>query len=374
VPIGQAAFTKVPVRQDAKTFRKLVAGFDTSVSAFFDKWRNGRTNAGGEIGRGKKDGGKRGIVFSKTFLGGRVITVQFDNRGRGVMEIKTMYVKKEGTTSVPCESAMAKTSTLRPERTEPVSSFDNHTISQSADSVKKDVLSDILTGRKRVEQSGREIAISRIGIDKFLSGRINHDKYASGFHIPELVTRATLVGQAENYHPETAGNIPTFEYYDSPIMIDGRQYNAHIRVKNTNVGDRYYGHTVSEVTDIEIEPSARTSVPENPAVQPVNAIDGSIGLKESPSLDTGKAPAAAEIQSVPVEGTRPLNSDFTIQRGAENVKKDTLAKRRTLALRNMTTLGAPARALQRPAWREPHRPADWQTPCRITSTRRQSPA
>lgn len=32
------------IRHEGKTFRNLVAGFDTSVSEFFDKWRNGRKN------------------------------------------------------------------------------------------------------------------------------------------------------------------------------------------------------------------------------------------------------------------------------------------------------------------------------------------
>ena len=49
---------------------------------------------------------------------------------------------------------------------------------------------------------------------------------------------------------------------------------AHIRVRNTLVGDKYYGHTISQVESIEIEPSTRASVSDNPAVQSVN-IDGS---------------------------------------------------------------------------------------------------
>lgn len=36
------------IRHEGKTFRNLVAGFDTSVSEFFNKWRNGRKNTGTE--------------------------------------------------------------------------------------------------------------------------------------------------------------------------------------------------------------------------------------------------------------------------------------------------------------------------------------
>ena len=125
-------------------------------------------------------------------------------------------------------------------------------------------------------ETGKEIGISRTGIDKFLSGRIGREKYASGFHIPQLVESARKVGEAANYHPETVRSIPTFEYYDSGIEIDGKQYTAHIRVKNTGIGDRYYGHTISEVDQIEIELPARTSAPEVRGVQPVNAIDSSV--------------------------------------------------------------------------------------------------
>ncbi len=118
------------------------------------------------------------------------------------------------------------------------------------------------------QETGKEIGISRTGLDKFLSGNIPYEKYASGFHIPELIARAHKVGEADNYHPETAGSIPTFEYYDSAIQINGQPYNAHIRVKNTLIGDKYYGHTISEIEDIKIEPPTRTSDQKTPAVQP----------------------------------------------------------------------------------------------------------
>jgi len=119
-------------------------------------------------------------------------------------------------------------------------------------------------------ETGKEIGISRAGLDKFLSGNLLYEKYASGFHIPELIEKAHKVGQSGNYHVETVESIPTFEYYDSPIQIDGKQYNAHIRVKNTLVGDKYYGHTVSVVDEIKIEYPTRDSSPEAPAVRPEN--------------------------------------------------------------------------------------------------------
>ena len=158
-------------------------------------------------------------------------------------------------------------------------------------------------------ETGRQIGISRKGLDKFLSGNIPYEKYASGFHIPELIENGHKVAEAGNYHPQTANSIPTFEYYDSPIKIDGEQYNAHIRVKNTNVGDKYYGHTISEVEDIKIEPPTRTTAeavaPENtggsteapsPATDGTSALSGDLDHVASgdASTDTVQAPVSLD--------------------------------------------------------------------------------
>ena len=162
-------------RKDARTFRNIIAGIDTSISDFFDRWKNGRKSHLGEkleqlyiapmpnnmaeniskivgynvngrdfivtsddvkhvmdqhgnpdaeiakgnipletwmldalsdvvtnpdsiepgnLGTGNKNAGKRGIVFSKAFPGGKIITIQFDNKGRGTLELNTMYAKE----------------------------------------------------------------------------------------------------------------------------------------------------------------------------------------------------------------------------------------------------------------------------------------
>lgn len=184
-------------------------------------------------------------------------------------------------------------------------------------------------------ETGKTIGISRKGLDKFLSGNILYEKYASGFHIPELIERGRKVAEAGNYHPETVDSIPTFEYYDSPIEIDGKQYNAHIRVKNTTVGDKYYGHTIGEVDDIKIEPPTRTSAE---AVQPEKT--GGSTLSPLTSADTGRDPAASVMETAPVEGTPsvpyesaetdpsalrpkrtdPVSSEQSVPQGADAVK------------------------------------------------------
>lgn len=187
------------IRHEGKTFRNLVAGIDSSVSAFFEKWKAGRKNQQGEkleklylgkmsgsvrqqvsailgydingrdfiitnddvkhimdehgdpdaemrkgnlpldtwaldslqevvtnpdsvapghIGEGKKNAGKMGVVFTKSFSDGRVICIQFDNKGRGTMEVATMYVKKGNT---PSEMNADKTAPIPTSKTpEPV--------------------------------------------------------------------------------------------------------------------------------------------------------------------------------------------------------------------------------------------------------------
>lgn len=199
---GEAGYNRIEadsIRHEGKTFRNLVAGIDSSVSAFFEKWKAGRKNQQGEkleklylgkmsgsvrqqvsailgydingrdfiitnddvkhimdehgdpdaemrkgnlpldtwaldslqevvtnpdsvapghIGEGKKNAGKMGVVFTKSFSDGRVICIQFDNKGRGTMEVATMYVKKGNT---PSEMNADKTAPIPTSKTpEPV--------------------------------------------------------------------------------------------------------------------------------------------------------------------------------------------------------------------------------------------------------------
>lgn len=214
------------IRRDAKTFRNLVAGFDTKVSDFFQKWREGRVSQNGDkleklylgkmpesvrrqvssilgyeverrdfivtnddvkhvfdrhgdadteikgnnipleqwmfdalpdvvtspdtiepgkIGKGKKNAGKQSVIFRKAFPGGTVVTVQFDNKGRGTMEINTLYAKKNEDTSSKLDTAAGAAPNSTSETLEPVSSFDS-IIAQGAEPVNSDPLLDALLG------------------------------------------------------------------------------------------------------------------------------------------------------------------------------------------------------------------------------------
>ncbi|MGI5953448.1 hypothetical protein [Dysosmobacter sp.] len=88
----------------------------------------------GKIGKGKKNAGKQSVIFKKAFPGGTVVTVQFDNKGRGTMEINTLYAKENEDTSSKLDTAAGAAPSSTSETLEPVSSF-NFTIPQGAEPV-----------------------------------------------------------------------------------------------------------------------------------------------------------------------------------------------------------------------------------------------
>lgn len=159
--------------------------------------------------------------------------------------------------------------------------------------------------------TGNEIGISRNGIDKFLSGNITKEKYATGYKIPELVKSAKKVGEATN--KKNTEGIIGYDYYENVIQIDGENYTAHIRVRKTGMGDKYYGHTISQIIDqIKIEPLARSSE-ENSTVHPVNALGSTDSISETDatvntqSMQENENYSAAEQLDIP-EGSEIVNN------------------------------------------------------------------
>ena len=201
------AYTDVDIpriRKEGKTFRNIIAGIDTKVSDFFNKWKDGRKSHAGEkleklylgkttdvanedisnilgydvdgrdfiitnddvkhiLDRHGPDGeatrngyaevtpeiidmlpeivknpdnvyagstnriGKQGVVFEKVLPDGNVVYIQFDNPGRGTLQGKTIYIKKDTTSG---SDASAETPIRTSETTEPVS-FSTYTIPQT---------------------------------------------------------------------------------------------------------------------------------------------------------------------------------------------------------------------------------------------------
>ena len=159
-------------------------------------------------------------------------------------------------------------------------------------------------------ETGNTIRISRNGLDKFLSGKISYEKYATGFHIPEILENARKTGEATDL--KNRESIIGYDYYEAPISVDGTDYIAFIRVRKTTSGNSYYGHKIGEVDGIKIEPSARADA-EN-AARPVNAIDGSFW---DTSLDGGR-PGAKPSSS----GASSDDPNNTIPQSASGVNPE----------------------------------------------------
>lgn len=116
--------------------------------------------------------------------------------------------------------------------------------------------------------------------------------------LPQVVQNGEYVGSGKYVqHGSKTKQSVRYDYFETPVTINGKQYIAAFSVDVEPNVNNYRTHRLIEMD-----------------------------LRESPSLDTGKTPAAADIQSGPVEGTRPLNSDTTIAPGAENVNSDILAQ------------------------------------------------
>ena len=100
------------------------------------------------------------------------------------------------------------------------------------------------------ELSGNTIEISTQGIDEWYSKSKSEDQIKSITLLPEILKAAKFTHQGNNVHSERK-NAPKFEYYECPLEIDEKGYNAIISIKIVveNVGDRriYYHHYLDEL-------------------------------------------------------------------------------------------------------------------------------
>jgi len=100
--------------------------------------------------------GRKALVFEKQ-IGDRFITIQGVSDGKHALQTDTLYIRKgrTRTTRDTMHSTEGAAPVINAQSVPPQSSSSiDSTIARSAESVKKDVLSDILTGRKRVAQTG----------------------------------------------------------------------------------------------------------------------------------------------------------------------------------------------------------------------------
>lgn len=138
-----------------------------------------------------------------------------------------------------------------------------------------------------------------VDINKTVPGKVVSDpnltaeKVALLDMIQDVVRNGEYVGSGVyTQHGKKQKQTVRYDYFETPVTINGKSYIAAF--------------------DVEVEPNVN-----NYRTHKLIEMD----LKEIPPLDTGPAPAATETNlSGPVEGTRPLNSDFSIAQGADSVK------------------------------------------------------
>ena len=110
--------------------------------------------------------------------------------------------------------------------------------------------------------------------------------------LTEIVQNGNYVGSGEYVpHGDKKKLTVRFDYFETPVTIDGNQYIASF--------------------DVEVFPNTN-----NYRTHKLNKME----LSPVTNADVGPAPTASVVETTPVEGTRPLNANDSIAQGAENVK------------------------------------------------------
>lgn len=108
-----------------------------------------------------------------------------------------------------------------------------------------------LRGQKVTNKdSGNIIEISTQGIDEWYSKSKSEEQIKSINLRVEILKNARMTHASDNTHSERE-NAPSFEYYECPVEIDEKGFNAvaSIKVIIENVGNRriYYHHYLGEL-------------------------------------------------------------------------------------------------------------------------------
>ena len=108
-----------------------------------------------------------------------------------------------------------------------------------------------LRGTKVInELSGNVIEISLQGIDEWFSKSKSEEQIKSISLLPQILQEAKYIHTSDNTHSERK-NAPKFEYYECPLEIDEKDFNAIISIKIIveKIGDRriYYHHYLKDL-------------------------------------------------------------------------------------------------------------------------------
>lgn len=100
------------------------------------------------------------------------------------------------------------------------------------------------------ELSGNFIEISAQGIDEWFSKSKSEEQIKSISLLTQILKKAKYTHAEKNIHSELK-NAPSFEYYECPLEIDEKDFNAVISIKIivATHGDRriYYHHYLDDL-------------------------------------------------------------------------------------------------------------------------------
>lgn len=168
-----------------------------------------------------------------------------------------------------------------------------------------------------------DVEINGRSVKDDLSHGVGPAKAATIAAVPEVIRRGQQIYFAENWKNRGYDGY----VFAAPVIMDGQTAYVAAVVKRTSK-NRFYLHEVVDSTGNIIKIDAGES-----ATPTSLAANGDAGTQSPASGDltpaeaslVGPSPTASTETSSPIEGTRPLNPNFTIAPRAENVNSDTLA-------------------------------------------------
>lgn len=156
-----------------------------------------------------------------------------------------------------------------------------------------------------------------VDINNSVVGKIINDKNLSAEKISlldvlqDVVKQGEYVGSGEyESHGSKAKDTVRFDYFETPVSIDGEDYIAKFDVEAFPSRNNYKTHQL-----VKME------------------------LSQTAHADVGPAPTALTAETTPVEGTRPLNSDFTIPQPSDSVKSRDVMEQKVQRLLGKGTEG-----------------------------------
>ena len=112
-------------------------------------------------------------------------------------------------------------------------------------SAKKYALAKLQGRTFKNDETGWEIGIGRKGIQKTLSHAARPEQGKSIAALPNLLKHATKVRSEENRKADERADIPLVHHFYAPLDIGDRRFLAHLVVKETRDGKKFYDHDLS---------------------------------------------------------------------------------------------------------------------------------